>query len=446
MCLESRTSELEDASLSSRKLARLRIDSLNEDDQGSGSSSNSDGGCDGGLANELISILQGALLLYSTNDLSLLLRVLKILENVTITDDTLSEEVDTSKGFRDCLQKIILLQQRGEIDDILLKSIRGLATTIETSLSKLETADKADPFTNSQLQSRLPLIFGISQNHEQSDLEIMIHQVTSEEETETHDTGYVMWPSSVILARWITEHPSLILDHVGDDNGDVLELGAGCGLVGLTAAALLQQRNEKHRIKCEESKEEVIHDSYNNASVIFTDYLPAVLENIERNICLNDFNKNCSTKVAGLDFFDQPGNDDSEYDDSQPNWIDMTGAKQSQVSLVLAADVLAYSNDAQNVANTIHAALVEGGKAIVVSADENKRYGVAEFPEACRNAGLEITLVRGNCSNNVGDSGEDINIEELFVRHNLEQTIGYHQEGYNFIIFTIEKPLTSSLK
>jgi hypothetical protein len=55
-----------------------------------------------------------------------------------------------------------------------------------------------------------------------------------------HDTGLVMWPSSVMLARYLTQHPSI----VRDCSGDILELGAGCGLVGLTAARLLQLHDD----------------------------------------------------------------------------------------------------------------------------------------------------------------------------------------------------------
>jgi predicted nicotinamide N-methyase len=321
-----------------------------------------------------------------------------------------------------------------------------LATTIETSLSKLETADKVDPFTTAELQSRLPLVFGIPQNQNSNqqeptkNLEIMVHTITSEKETETHDVGYVMWPSSVMLARMITENPKLVLDHA---TSCVLELGAGCGLVGLTAATLLKQHNE------EESKEdEVIDDDIidSSSSVIFTDYLPEILENIERNILLNDLNVHCTTKVAGLDFFDQPGNDDSEYDSSQPNWIDMAGQKRSQVSLILAADVLCYSNDATNVANTIYAGLIDGGKAIVVSADDNKRFGVAGFPDACRNAGLEIDVTRSNSSVDSSRSSSSSNNSEKdaeLLDHDLEQTIGYRDQNYKFLIFTITKPISS---
>ncbi|VEU40036.1 unnamed protein product [Pseudo-nitzschia multistriata] len=442
MCLESRTSELEDASLSPHELALLRIDSLHSKRDFIGENiMRKIIGFTGGLANELNGILHEALLA-SVTDLPVLLKALKIIENITVTDPTLLEEIDTSEGFRDCLQKILHLQEGGEDENELLKSIQSIAMKIENSCSKLETLDKVVPFTESQLKARLPLIFDVPGNNTpRRDLKVMIHQVTSEEETETHDTGYVMWPASVILARYLAENPSLFLGTANNEIGDILELGAGCGLVGLVVATLLRQHKKEQRVGCEETKDGFDHDSsVSNTSVIFTDYLPAILDNIERNIWLNDIDKS-SVRVAGLDFFDQPGNDDSKYDGSEQNWIDMEGAKQPQVSLVLGADILPYSNDAVNVANTIFAALVEGGKAFVISPRENKRYGVYDFPKACRNAGMDVSII--TCAKSAGSkysSGEEIMVENT-SEEELDHFIGNYD--VEFFIFKIEKPLTS---
>jgi len=84
------------------------------------------------------------------------------------------------------------------------------------------------------------------------------------------NTGFVMWPSAVLLAHHLSKNPSLVLGEVGSPDGDVMELGAGCGLVGLTAAILLQHADDDDK-------------------VIFTDYNPVVLENLQKNIDLNDF-------------------------------------------------------------------------------------------------------------------------------------------------------------
>lgn len=46
----------------------------------------------------------------------------------------------------------------------------------------------------------------------------------------TRTVANMLWPSAVILARWLCHHPYLL------DNKDVVEIGAGLGLVGLAAA------------------------------------------------------------------------------------------------------------------------------------------------------------------------------------------------------------------
>ena len=82
-----------------------------------------------------------------------------------------------------------------------------------------------------------------------------------------HATGFVMWPSAVMLSRWLARNPSIVLGGRGGGaaeasaaaEGDILELGAGCGLVGLTAAALLR-RDRLRRENDEEADQEEDED------------------------------------------------------------------------------------------------------------------------------------------------------------------------------------------
>ena len=403
------------ASGSSRGIALLRRECLEED-------ANSERG--EGLANEVVGLLAAA------NTEPDAMQVLTVLQKLTNKDLTLLEEVSCSDGFSCRLDELAESQDSGE-------AVQTIVADLQKSMSNLETKDKQEPFGEKELVSRLPLVYGLSVadgDEKRDDLSIMVHQVTSEVETDTHDVGNVMWPSSVMLARHITEHPSIVLDN----KDSCLELGAGCGLVGLTAALLLKQerKNSVDESKTDDDDddddddEEKVTDIDNvDNDVIFTDYLPQVLENIQRNLDLNDIDR-CS--VSGLDFFDQGGNDDSDYPASQPNWIDMEGAKRKQVGLVLAADVLCYSNDATNVANTINCALVEGGRAIVMSAANGRRFGVEEFPDAVRGAGLELEItnyVTDELSNDIGVAKDE----------ELHTCAGYSDE-YRFVMFDITKP------
>eukprot|EP00957_Ditylum_brightwellii_P207385 15352764-Ditylum_brightwellii.AAC.1 len=78
------------------------------------------------------------------------------------------------------------------------------------------------------------------------------------------------------------------------------------------------------------------------------------------------------TVIIGLDFFDQLPEEaaavlqleafDNKHNLSSDDqyWLDMDGIQRPQLSLILASDMMAYSNDADLVANTIMKALVEG--------------------------------------------------------------------------------------
>ena len=280
-----------------------------------------------------------------------------------------------------------------------------------------------------------PLVFRLhpgGNDNRTAPLDVQLHLVDDDnaESSHHHDTGFVAWPAAVVLARWLGLHPTLLLRSAAV--GNVLELGAGVGLVGLAAALLMQEDASRKTVDNSDD------DDDGSGNLIFSDYNPAVLQNLQRNICLNHL-EDC-TRVVGLDFFDQQ--------DSAANcWTDMEGMPQPQVPLVLAADVLAYSNDADNVAHTLMAALQTGGTALVVSPES--RFGVRGFPEACRNLGLTVQ-VKENLLEIVsfdGPTGEPVTARDNQARlmQDLEKTISqHHEQGYEYStlqMFIIEKPL-----
>jgi predicted nicotinamide N-methyase len=364
-----------------------------------------------------------------------------------------------------------------------------------------------------------PLVFTIPQPFQQDggnlhgqttssadcpDLKIRLHQIDDEDDADddeqqeqqrciSHDVGFVMWPASIVLARWLAENPAVVLKnrrgwsnqmHNGDvgkqQHQRILELGAGCGLVGLTVAAMLHQDFHQRRHQQSESRGSVSetdnddlgafkdHDDSSTAtssylpsqlpSVVLTDYNPKVLENLRKNLVLNDLSDFGS--VAGLDFFDQPGNSnnnddgifdfgahnnditaDVELSNDNPNeeheekvvdgWFDMNGRHHPQVDLILAADILCYSNDATMVANTLQASLLEGGKAILVSADETVRFGAAAFPDACLQAVLRFSNIETFPHPLARDADDDVDVDPQNLKANL-------------IMFTVEKPFTAT--
>ena len=245
------------------------------------------------------------------------------------------------------------------------------------------------------------LTFSIpTQSEDEDDLQIKLHQATTSDENQGHaqtNTGFIMWPSAVMLSHHLTQNPNIVLGNETLVRGNVLELGSGCGLAGLTAATLLENDGSFDK-------------------VIFTDYNPSVLENLKRNVNLNDFD--VDHKVFGLDWFDNQGQEqqvlssesEGEEDDttnassncrrhkkkkrsnSNNTWMDMNGTEHEQTRLIIGSDLIVCSNDADLVAGTIDKALMEGGQAIIVGADSSHRFGVSGFPDACRELGLEVEV------------------------------------------------------
>eukprot|EP00985_Skeletonema_marinoi_P007988 scaffold3556_cov129-Skeletonema_marinoi.AAC.1 len=282
---------------------------------------------------------------------------------------------------------------------------------------------------------------------------ILLHQATNADEdqglSETN-TGFVMWPSAVMLSHHISKNPSIVL---GDDNspdGDVMELGAGCGLVGLTAATLLQNHT----------------DEDNDDKVIFTDYNPVVLENLQKNIDLNDFD--VDHKVLGLDWFDQEEHQEQQQQQSDDGsdttgeetttntittttttWVDVEGNEHAQVRLILGADLIVCTNDADLVASTIDSALIDGGKAFILGADQYTRFGVQNFPDACRQLGLKVTVHEDLLETNFAVAEEvDGEVQQEQLMEELELG-GYNQRAatmaHDFTFFHITKPIAKAV-
>ena len=107
-------------------------------------------------------------------------------------------------------------------------------------------------------------------------------QTFGEHSIAVHETDYVegglgwrVWASGVVMCR------ELIARHreIGLHGADVLEVGAGCGIVGFLAARLGARR------------------------VTFTDYLPGLLSNLDRSVELNaEACDGCELRVAHLEW------------------------------------------------------------------------------------------------------------------------------------------------
>jgi predicted nicotinamide N-methyase len=225
-----------------------------------------------------------------------------------------------------------------------------------------------------------------------------------------------MWPSAVMLSTLIVKE-NWITDFCGQNASNaltksVLEIGAGCGLSGLVAALHLQKLNLQ-----------------NNVRVILTDFNSLVLENLQRNIDLNNLSDICS--VAGLDFYQQTGQ-------GTGNWIAMNGTQIQPVDLVLGADIICEPADAVAVANTLQDVLKPDGIAYIVCADAKHRFGVDHLHDECQRVGLSIDVVAISCDENKDNLGKKtINVSEEDIQ-NLELTTGF-VKLMNLTLFIIKK-------
>jgi len=348
----------------------------------------------------------------ASDEVDVLRRTVRLLSSVSRLDPTLGEEIRRAGSFQSVCSRLIgqinKCASEEEEEEMMMMSEEDSDALVDLQDSVFEiyspsASARRMEFTNEELRSRLPLVYSltsVSRGIETQQLQqrqggggaydgdnatIFINQVTRRQSAQA-DVGFVMWPSAIVLSRWLISNP-----HIISQDRSVLELGAGCGLAGITAARIKSQNNSE---RLDQSKK---------GGVIITDVNELVLSNIEKNIDLNDVSSVAS--VAKLDFYSQIGDN---Y--SPGKWIagEMTTAskgcaaaaaaaaagkhEREAVDVILAADIICQPEDAVAAANTIHDALrPRGGVALVVCANAEHRFGVDIFAGECERRGLAVT-------------------------------------------------------
>uniref|UniRef100_A0A7S2SCM3 Calmodulin-lysine N-methyltransferase n=1 Tax=Eucampia antarctica TaxID=49252 RepID=A0A7S2SCM3_9STRA len=159
--------------------------------------------------------------------------------------------------------------------------------------------------------------------------------------------------------------------------------------------------------------------SISQRTIILSDFNSLVLENINRNLELNNVkDMDCNIKTQTVDFYHTSIED------------------ENTVNVILAADVICKTEDAIAVADTIKHLIVPGGIAIVVSADAKHRFGVDRFESECIRVGLQIETT------NVADFYDG----QLLHNHDnnddgIHQTSGY-VDDMSLTLFRIHKSNT----
>jgi Lysine methyltransferase len=254
-----------------------------------------------------------------------------------------------------------------------------------------------------------------------------------------HYPTLVLWPSSVLLSYFICRYPDWVV------NKSVLELGAGCGLSGLVAARLQELAEEVDNT--ESDFRPPSRSEWSNCTIL-TDFNYQVRTQLEHNVLLNRLGRKDDDrvgkhrcKVFGLDFCEQPKPGtvtdsilwpDISFDSLEHGWIDSEGQEHPPVQTILGADIICQPNDAYMAACTIYNALEVGGRAFILCATSDHRYGVEHFRPALRSLGL--FCFRRMVSIETMDDGS--------LQAQLEQTSGYVKD-MRFSLFEIEKKGTA---
>ncbi|KAL7547093.1 hypothetical protein ACHAWF_010408 [Thalassiosira exigua] len=353
--------------------------------------------------------------LHDSPELGIVRRTILLLAIVSRMDPTLAEEVwrAGSPGVCAHLAKEINKFVDATGDELSVEdsdALIELQDEIFEVYSPSASAGRGMPFAALELRSRLPLAYdltpvrtgnGANRTGGDEDAAIFIGQVTKRQ-TAQEDVGFVMWPSAIVLSRWLMTNPEVLWGKA------VLELGAGCGLVGIVAARIKSSQGEEGAQKSSEN-------------VVISDVNELVLENIERNIELNELTLVAS--VAKLDFYAQSGRDAGF-------WMS-GGEKRERVDVILAADVICCPDDAVAASKTILDALRPGGTAFVVSANSQHRFGVEVFADECKRWNLGVAL------SSVGDMYGGALLSE-----GMKSASGY-VEGMDMTLFVVTKPSLS---
>ena len=351
--------------------------------------------------------------------------VLDIHRQCSTLDSVLHEELGR-QGTHSILRKVMQVdiherEYNEELQDSIIE-MQDLAgeILIGSSADKSKPRQHAlqcSPFTQSELIARLPLVF-FHQNTSNIP-EVYIHQVT-QRQTQQKDVGFVMWPSAVALSVYVSKYYKEVFGFLAStarnqsSGTTILELGSGCGMTGIFVALLLKERLEKF-------------------SVTLTDFNPVVLQNIQQNVSLNSVDEVCT--VEGLDFYEQRGGN------VLGGWLNRDGKLQPPVDLVLGADIICQDTDSRAVAKSIYDTLKPGGKAYILCANAEHRFGVDCFEKECVEARLYVDVHQIIVD---GDSQDEAkNSAALLTVQDLSMTCAY-VEGMSLVLFVVRKGRDSS--
>lgn len=164
--------------------------------------------------------------------------------------------------------------------------------------------------------------------------EIWVRYVAEQKQSAQCDTGFAIWPAARLLATVVPGFAA---------GSEVLEIGAGVGLVGLACCDVASK-------------------------VTLTDCNAICLRTLEYNVRLNRWSRKAAVRFLDFGDLDHP---------------------IVQYPRIVASDVVCCDHDAIILAQALRALLQHDGKALLCLASARNRYGVQTLPKA-----LEASMLR----------------------------------------------------
>jgi predicted nicotinamide N-methyase len=167
--------------------------------------------------------------------------------------------------------------------------------------------------------------------------------------------GFTLWAAAIVLSIYLRNHPTII------KNKQILELGAGLGLPGLTCSKFLQP-----------------------SLCVLSDFHPAILTNLLFNIQLNNLdsgnneNKTTSTRVECIDW-ECPSSSSSE----NTNVFDV----------IIGTDVVCQPSDCDGLCFMIKRYLAPNGVCYFTLGGRESRWGVDFFAPTLEQAGFQVQII-----------------------------------------------------
>lgn len=168
-------------------------------------------------------------------------------------------------------------------------------------------------------------------------------------QTSQQDVGFALWPLALPMTRWLVAHAAALR------GARVLEVGAGCGLVGIAAALVGGAR-----------------------CVWLSDFNDRVLSNLVYNVRVNEV---CA-KVARFDW-SEPDDVPPQADDAAPTDGPVFQLPSGAVyDVIIGSDVICSDTDAKILAGAVRARLARDGVAVFLFPPGDVRWGVDALADA----------------------------------------------------------------